>query len=97
MSKMEQIEFQLAAAASEAPRGRSVGNSMFPPKQRSMRRSESPLFNGDRKVIAFPVQNISVQAPALRSRDATGDVKIAHFRRRPHASPSSKDSEIARR
>jgi hypothetical protein len=89
MSKMEQIEFQLAAAASEAPRGRSVGNSMFPPKQH-MRGSESPLFDGDRKVIAFPVQNISVQAPALRSRDATGDVKIAHFRRRPHASPSSK-------
>jgi hypothetical protein len=96
MSKMEQIKFQLAAAASEVPRDRSsVGNSMFPPKQRSMRRSE-PLFDGDRKVIAFPAQDISAQAPGLRSRDATGDVKIAHFRRRPHASPSSKRAAKSR-
>jgi hypothetical protein len=91
MSKKEQIEFRLAAAASEIPRGRSsVGNSMFPPKHRSMLRSESPPFDGDRKVIAFPVQDISGQAPGLRSRDGTGDVKIAHFRPRFHALPSSK-------
>jgi hypothetical protein len=84
MSKMEQVEFQLAAAAE------CVGNSMFPPKQRRTRWSESTLFDGDRKVIAFPVQDISAQAPGLRSRDATGDAKIAHFRHRLHALPSSK-------
>jgi hypothetical protein len=84
MSKMEQIELQLAAAASEMPRRRSsVGNLMFPPKQHSMRRSEQPLFDDDRKVIAFPVQDLSLR---LRSRDA----KIAHFPGRPYASPSSK-------
>jgi hypothetical protein len=72
---MEQIEFHLAVAASEVPRGRSsVATSMFPPEQRSMRRSESPLFDGDRKVIAFPVQGISSrQAPGSCSWDATGD------------------------
>jgi len=88
MSKMEQIEFHLAVAASEVPRGcRSVATSMFPPEQRSMR----PLFDGDRKVIAFPVQGISCrQAPGSCSWDATGDSKIAHFRRRRHASLSSK-------
>ena len=92
MSKMEQIQFHLAVAASEVPRGRSsVATSMFPPEQRSMRRSESPLFDGDRKVIAFPVQGISSrQAPGSCSWDATGDSKIAHFRRRRHASLSSK-------
>jgi hypothetical protein len=88
MSNMEQIELQLAAAASEVLRGRSsVWNLMVPPEQHSMRWSEQPLFDGDRKVIAFPVQDLSVR---LRSRDATGDPKIAHFWRRPHASPSSK-------
>jgi hypothetical protein len=96
MSKMEQIEFQLVAAASKVSRGRSsVGNSIFPPKQRSMSRSESPLFDGGRKVIAFPVQDISAQTPSLRSRDATGNATIAHFRRRPHASPSSKRTAIS--
>jgi hypothetical protein len=85
MSKMERIEFLLAAV----PRGlSSVATSMFQPKQPSMRRSESPPFDGDRKVIAFPVQDISFrQAPGLRNRDATGDAK---FRRRRHAALSSK-------
>jgi hypothetical protein len=85
MPKMEQIEFPLAAV----PRGRSsVATSMFQPKQPSMRQSESPLSDDDRKVIAFPVQDISFrQAPGLRSRDATGDAK---FWRRRHAPLSSK-------
>jgi hypothetical protein len=90
MSKMEQFEFQLPAA-SDVPRGRSgVGKSIFPPKQRSMRRFDAPSFDDDRKVIAFPLQNISAQAPGLRSRDATRDANITHFRRPPHASPGSK-------
>jgi hypothetical protein len=84
MSKMEQIEFHLDER-------NSVAISMFPPEQCSMRRSESPLFDGDRKVIAFPVQGISSRrAPGSRSWDATGDSKIAHFRRHRHASLSSK-------
>ena len=92
MSKMEQIEFHLAVAASEVPRGHSsVATSMFPPEQLSMRPSDAPLIDGDRKVIAFPVQGISSRlAPGSCSWDATGDSKLAHFRQRHHASPSSK-------
>jgi hypothetical protein len=82
MSKMEQIEFHPAVAASDVPRGRSsVATSMLPPEQRSMRRSES-LFDGDRKVIAFPQGISSRRAPGSGSWDATGDPKTAHFRRR---------------
>ena len=68
--------------------GAAASANRFPPKQRSMRRFDAPLFDDDRKVIAFPVQDISFrQAPGLRNRDATGDAK---FRRRRHAALSSK-------
>jgi hypothetical protein len=70
--------------------GAAASANRFPPKQRSMRRFDAPLFDDDRKVIAFPLQNISAQAPGLRSRDATRDANITHFRRPPHASPGSK-------